>query len=333
MGKPVLILGAGSWGSALALALARNERRVYLWDIDSDHIARLRKEGGNNRHLPGFAFPETITPIDRLLPLPAGVEDIIVVVPCEALRSVMGRLREAQTGSFSICLASKGLEPDTLLLNHQVVAEVLGDVPVAVLSGPSFAVEVAAGLPTAVVVASTEPGTAGHFAECFHNDVFRIYTGDDVIGVQVGGAVKNVMAIAAGISDGLGFGANTRSALITRGLAEIIRLGTAMGGRQETFMGLTGLGDLVLTCTDDQSRNRRFGLALAQGKSEQQARREIDQAIEGIRTAAVVAELARKHAVEMPISEHVCKVINGEMTAREAVQSLLTRDRKAESVD
>ena len=333
MGKPVLILGAGSWGSALALALARNERPVYLWDIDGDHIARLRKEGGNNRHLPGFPFPANVTLVDTLQPLPAGVEDIIVVVPCESLRAVIKRLREAGIGDLRICLASKGLEPDTLLLNHEVVAEVLGDVPVAILSGPSFAVEVAAGLPTAVVIASTDPGIAGHFAESFHNDVFRIYTGDDVIGVQVGGAVKNVMAIAAGISDGLGFGANTRSALITRGLAEIIRLGTAMGGRQETFMGLTGLGDLVLTCTDDQSRNRRFGLALAQGKSEQQARREIDQAIEGIRTAAVVAELARKHAVEMPISEHVCKVINGEMTAREAVQSLLTRDRKAESVD
>jgi glycerol-3-phosphate dehydrogenase (NAD(P)+) len=333
MGNPILILGAGSWGSALALTLARNERRVYLWDVDSDHIATLRKEGGNNRHLPGFPFPDIVTPIDHMLPLPAGVEDIIVVVPCESLRSVIGHLREAGTGHLRICLASKGLEPDTLLLNHQVVAEVLGDVPVAILSGPSFAAEVAACLPTAVVIASTDPDTAWHFAESFHNDMFRIYTGDDVIGVQVGGAVKNIMAIAAGISDGLGFGANTRSALITRGLAEIIRLGTAMGGRQETFMGLTGLGDLVLSCTDDQSRNRRFGLALARGKSEQQARSEIGQVIEGIRTAAVVIELARSHGVEMPISEHVYKVIKGEMTAREAVQSLLTRDRKAETVD
>jgi len=202
---------------------------------------------------------------------------------------------------------------------------------VAVLSGPSFAREVAAGLPTAVTVASPDPGTAARFAERFHSEVFRIYTNKDIIGVQVGGAVKNVMAIAAGIVDGLGFGANTRAALITRGLAEIIRLGTAMGGRQETFMGLTGLGDLVLTCTDDQSRNRRFGLALARGASEQEARREIGQAIEGIRTAAVVHDLAHKYAVDMPISIQVYRVISGDIGAREAVQELLNRERKMES--
>jgi glycerol-3-phosphate dehydrogenase (NAD(P)+) len=332
MGNPVIVLGAGSWGTALALVLARNDRRVYLWDVDGDHIDRLSREGCNNRHLPGHPFPQTLTPLARLLPLPPGVEDVIVVVPCEALRDALTRLAQADR-DLRVCIASKGLEPDTLKLNHQVTAEVLGDVSVAVLSGPSFAREVAAGLPTAVVVASEDAATAGYFADCFHGDVFRIYTQDDIIGVQVGGAVKNVMAIAAGIADGLGFGANTRSAVITRGLAEIIRLGTTMGGRQDTFMGLTGLGDLVLTCTDDQSRNRRFGLALAQGKSEQEARRAIGQVIEGIRTADVTLQLARRHGVEMPISEHVYRVIHGEMAAREAVHSLLARERKSEAAD
>lgn len=334
MVEPVLVLGAGSWGTALALVLARNRRPVYLWDINSEHIDNLRRDACNNVHLPGIPFPEGLTPVDDFPPLPDGVRDIVVVVPSEALRDVLQRLEGIAVGDrINLCLAGKGLEAGTLLLNHKVVEDVLGTVPVAVLSGPSFAKEVAAGLPTAVTVAAEDPATAGRFAECFHSDVFRIYTNDDVIGVQIGGAVKNVMAIAAGIADGLGFGANTRSALITRGLAEIIRLGTAMGGRRETFMGLTGLGDLVLTCTDDQSRNRRFGLALAHGQSQQQARREIGQAIEGIRTAAVVNELAGRLNVDMPISEQVNNVIQGGMSAREAVQGLLNRERKTESAD
>lgn len=332
MGSPVLVLGAGSWGTALALVLARNGKSVYLWDIDNEHIDNLRTARCNNRHLQGFGFPDSLEPVSDLLPLPEDVRDIIVVVPCEALHDVLGRIRDTVTASpgFSLCLASKGLDPDTLLLNHEVVENTLGPVPVAVLSGPSFAKEVAAGLPTAVTIASSNPDTVVHFAEHFHSDVFRIYTNDDVVGVQVGGAVKNVMAIAAGIVDGLGFGANTRAALITRGLAEIIRLGSAMGGQQETFMGLTGLGDLVLTCTDDQSRNRRFGMALAEGKSEQEARRDIGQAIEGIRTAAVVRDLAEKYAVDMPISIQVYRVISGEIGARDAVQELLNRERKIE---
>jgi len=331
--KPVLVLGAGSWGTSLALVLARNGVPVYLWDINSEHIGNLRRDRRNNLHLQGFGFPDGLEPVSDLLPLPGDVRDIIIVVPCEALHDVLARIRDAVTATagFSVCLASKGLDPDTPLLNHQVVENILGQVPVAVLSGPSFAREVAAGLPTAVTVASPDPGTAARFAERFHSEVFRIYTNKDIIGVQVGGAVKNVMAIAAGIVDGLGFGANTRAALITRGLAEIIRLGTAMGGRQETFMGLTGLGDLVLTCTDDQSRNRRFGLALARGASEQEARREIGQAIEGIRTAAVVHDLAHKYAVDMPISIQVYRVISGDIGAREAVQELLNRERKMES--
>ncbi|MGH8244843.1 MAG: NAD(P)H-dependent glycerol-3-phosphate dehydrogenase, partial [Gammaproteobacteria bacterium] len=247
------------------------------------------------------------------------------------LRDALTRLRGAALQGMRICLASKGMEPGTFALNHEVAADALGHPPLAVLSGPSFAREVAEGLPTAVTIASESVAIASVFAERFHGDTFRIYTHSDVIGVQVGGAVKNVMAIAAGISDGLGYGANARAALITRGLAEIIRLGTVMGGKRDTFMGLTGLGDLVLTCTDDQSRNRRLGLALARGSSLQVALRKIGQAVEGARTAAVVCALARRHGVDMPISVQVQRVISGETTPMDAARHLLDRERREES--
>ena len=328
--QPILVIGAGSWGSALALVLARNGNPTYLWDQNREHIGNLVNDGCNNHHLPGFTFPDCLTPAAELDKLLANAGDIVIAVPCENLQEVLRQLNEANNRSLRICLACKGLEPETHSLNHLVVRQVLGDVPVAVLSGPSFAREVASGSPTAVVLASIDPDTAGYFAERFHDTFFRIYTQDDIIGVQVGGAVKNVMAIAAGIADGLGFGANTRAALITRGLVEITRLGVAMGARQETFMGLAGLGDLVLTCTDDQSRNRRLGLILGHGGSVDAARREIDQAIEGIRTAEAVHKLAADYSIEMPISEQIFRVLNAETTPHAAVQTLLSRERKAE---
>ena len=328
--NPLLVLGAGSWGTALAMVLSRNKYKTYLWDIDQEHIKNLNVDGANERHLPGVAFPESLKPIDDLNASIEEIKDIIIVVPCEALHDVLGRMQKVTGQSFRICLACKGLEPKTHKMNHILVKEYLGNTEVAVLSGPSFAKEVAKGLPTAVTIASETSSTAEYFSKCFHNEVFRTYTNDDVVGVQIGGAIKNVMAIAAGIADGLGFGANTRAALITRGLAEITRLGTIMGGRQETFMGLTGLGDLVLTCTDNQSRNRQLGLALAQGKDLETVRQEIGQAIEGARTATAVHSLAREYNIEMPISEQIYKVLNGEQTPREAVQALLAREPKTE---
>ena len=330
MSKPILVLGAGSWGTALAMVLARNGHTTYIWDCFAEHIDALQKERSNNRHLPGYEFPETLIPVSDFLSILDEVDDVLIAVPCEALRDVLAQLQNANIQNLSLCLACKGLEPQTLSLNTDVVAESCPEVPVAILSGPSFAKEVAAGLPTAVTIASVGLETATHWAERFHSEVFRIYTHDDVVGVQIGGAIKNVMAIAAGIADGLGFGANTRSALITRGLAEIMRLGLAMGGKQETFMGLAGLGDLVLTCTDDQSRNRRFGLALAQGKTPEEAKNEIGQAVEGLRTAAVVDALAKSRQIEMPISEEVYQVILGKISPKDAVQHLLSRERKAE---
>ncbi|NKB38820.1 MAG: NAD(P)H-dependent glycerol-3-phosphate dehydrogenase [Gammaproteobacteria bacterium] len=328
--KSILVIGAGSWGTALALVLARNNHQTLLWDSMASHVDSLIADKCNNYHLPGHDFPDTLIPVKEFDPLPETIGYVLVVVPCEGLRSVLQQLQAFDKQHLKICLACKGLEPDTLTLNHLVVEEYLPTHKVAILSGPSFAKEVAEGLPTAVTIASEDSALAEEFSALFHCDVFRTYTHDDIVGVQIGGAIKNVMAIAAGIADGLHFGANTRAALISRGLSEIMRLGLAMGGRADTFMGLAGLGDLVLTCTDDLSRNRRFGLALAKGLSPDEAKAEIGQAVEGLRTSRVVCDLADKYDVDMPISREVLKVINGEISPHDAVLELLGRERKAE---
>ncbi len=323
----IFVVGAGSWGTALSLVLSGNGYAVELWDADTNHIKSLISDSCNNRHLPGIKFPENLKPVEKFN---KDAKNVILVVPCEAIEKVVNQMTNNNTDSLRICIASKGLAPGKTSLNHEIVNKVLGDVEVAILTGPSFAAEVANKLPTAVTIASTNSESANWFANIFHNDYFRIYTHDDVIGAQVGGAIKNVMAIAAGISDGLGFGANTRSAVITRGLAEMTRLGVAMGANKETFMGLAGLGDLVLTCTDDQSRNRRLGIALTQGKSLQQSVSEIGQAIEGIRTVEAVKLLAKKFQVDMPISEQIYLLVNGKISPEDAVNALLMREPKPE---
>ena len=326
--QTILVLGAGSWGTALALVLARNGNQVFLWDINTELVQELKKERKNQRYIPGVELPENLIPIESIQQTPADVKYCVSAVPCHGLRQSLELLQTFP--DIKVCLACKGFEPGTQKLNHEVVKEVLS-FPAAVLSGPSFAKEVANGLPTAVTIASVDQNMSKEFADLFHCEVFRIYTQDDVIGVQVGGAVKNVMAIAAGIADGLGYGSNTRSALITRGLAEIMRLGIALGGKQETFMGLAGLGDLVLTCTDDQSRNRRLGLSLAEGLSLEEAKEKIGQAIEGIKAAIEVEQLSRTHNIEMPITEQVVNVINNKVNPKEAVQNLLSREQRSES--
>ena len=325
---PVLILGAGSWGTALAITLSRNQRTVYLWDTDTAHIRDLRVNRCNQRHIPSVDLPENLIPIESFSVLAEECRDVIITVPCQALRGVLQQLKNSHYER--VCLACKGFEPGTRKLNHEVVYECLGDIPTAVLSGPSFATEVARGLPSAVTIAAQDSNTARHFSDLFHSEVFRAYTHHDVIGVEVGGAVKNIMAIAAGIADGLGYGSNTRAALITRGLAEIIRLGIALGACQETFMGLAGLGDLVLTCTDDQSRNRRLGLLMAKGIELEDAIYQIGQTIEGARTAHEVFALSQIHRIEMPITEQVVRVLNQEVSPRDAVQALLTREPRSE---
>ena len=333
--QSIVVLGAGSWGTALAIQLMRHGGPVTLWGHESDHMADIALQKSNERYLPGIALPEALNIELDLEAAIKGAQDILVAVPSHAFRSVLTAIQPSIKNNSRLIWATKGLEAGSGKLLHEVAAEVLGDkLPMAVLSGPTFAREVAEGLPTAVTIASQNEGFAQDMAKRFHSETFRAYSSDDVIGVEVGGAVKNVLAIATGIADGLGFGANTRAALITRGLAEMMRLGEAlgceMGGNKETFMGLAGLGDLVLTCTDNQSRNRRFGLALGKGDNMEEALAHIDQVVEGVQTAREVFELAQREEVDMPITEQVYEVLYKGRPPRKAVHELLARVQKAE---
>lgn len=325
------VLGAGSWGTALAQLIAGNGYGVTLWDINAERIETLARTGRNDRYLPGMALARSIVfeaELDRAV---ADRDLLLLAVPSHGFADCLKRLRPLVPSRPRIAWGTKGLDPSSGKLLHQVVMEVLGDrVRMAALSGPTFAREVMRGLPTAITVASPDPAYAAAVAELLHNDFFRTYTNDDLIGVQLGGSVKNVLAIAAGVSDGMGFGANARAALITRGLAEMMRLGEAMGARAKTLMGLAGVGDLILTCTDDQSRNRRLGLGLGQGKTIDVIRAEIGQEIEGILTARLVWDLARRFRVEMPIVEQVCAILYQGLSPKAAVHNLLLRDRKPE---
>ncbi|WP_455217873.1 NAD(P)H-dependent glycerol-3-phosphate dehydrogenase [Kaarinaea lacus] len=328
----VVVLGAGSWGTALAIQLMRNGGPVTLWGHDPAQMSSLASQGSNERYLPGIKLPVGLALESDLEAALRDVQDILVVVPSHAFRSVIESIRPFLTESSRLMWATKGLESGSGKLLHEVISDCLAeDIPTAVISGPTFAREVAEGLPTAITVSSQDHQFAHDIAERLHSEAFRAYTSEDVIGVEVGGAVKNVLAIAAGIADGLGFGANTRSALITRGLAEIMRLGESLGGQKETFMGLAGLGDLVLTCTDDQSRNRRLGLALGRGSTIEEALAGIDQVVEGVQTAREVYELAQREGVDMPITEQVYAVLYKGHSPKEAVHDLLHREQKAET--
>jgi len=329
-GERVALLGAGSWGTALALLLCSNGHRVRLWGHDPAHIEGLRRDGENRTFLPGFALPPTLEPVSSLQSALEDAAALLIVIPSQFFAGVLARAAPLLPPGLGIAWATKGFDPGSGRLLHEVVHEVAGERDVGVLSGPSFAAEVARGLPTAVTVAASSPEYAAALAAMVHGPRFRAYTHDDLIGVEVGGAAKNVLAIATGIADGLGFGANTRAALITRGLAELIRLGTALGAKRETFMGLAGLGDLVLTCTDDQSRNRRLGLALARGESREQAMAAIGQEVEGVVTARTVHALAARLGVEMPISDQVFAVLYEGRTPETATRMLLDRSGKSE---
>ena len=330
-GSTITVLGAGSWGTALSMLLARNGHRVILWDRDADHIRALGEERENRRHLPGMALPDAVEPTHDLHASLNDSDFVLVVIPSSGFREVLQKARSHLGRAFNLVWASKGLEPGTGKFLHEVVDEVLpGHTDVAALSGPSFAKEVARGLPTAVTVASKNADYARTVAELFHCLRFRAYTCEDMLGVELGGSAKNVLAIAAGISDGLGYGANARAALITRGLAEIMRLGASLGGQPETFMGLAGVGDLVLTCTDDQSRNRRLGLAVGRGVDLEKAVADIGQAVEGLHTARELDELAQRCGVEMPITHEVRRVLFDGEAALAAVDNLLAREAKPE---
>lgn len=324
--QTIAVLGAGSWGTALAMLLGQNNHTVNLWSHNAEHAATMQKSRENNRYLAGLSFPEKLNIYSELGSTLKDVKNILIVVPSHAFRNTLKTIQPFISASHQIAWATKGLEADSYKLLHQVAREELGEkISLAVISGPTFAKEVAQGLPGAVTVASKDHSLALEWANLLHNDHFRAYTGDDVVGVELGGACKNVIAIAAGIADGMGFGANARAALIARALAEITRLGISLGANAETFTGLTGLGDLVLTCTDDQSRNRRTGIALGKGKKLELAVKEIGQVVEGVATAKEVVALANKQNIDMPITEQVYNVLYNDSSPQDAVDALFNR--------
>lgn len=329
---PIAVIGAGSWGTALAVQFARSGRPTRLWGRSRAQLAAMARDRRNERYLPSGSFPEALRVQPDLADALAGARDLLIAVPSHAFRSTLTEIRPVLGDQTQVAWATKGFELPSGLLPHQVAREVLGPKrAAAVLSGPTFAREVGAGLPTAMTIASTDAGFAQTLARDLSSANFRVYTSTDIIGVEIGGAVKNVLAVGAGMSDGLGFGANARVALITRGLAEMMRLGSVLGAKRETFMGLAGLGDLVLTCTDDQSRNRRFGLRLAGGHTPTEALAAIGQSVEGYPAARALRDVASRAGVEMPLCESVYRVLYEGVPAREAVRGLMTRPIKSET--
>jgi len=329
--RRISVLGGGSWGTALAIQIARAGHDITLWDISPEHIKAMQETRCNQQYLPDILLPPSLKLSAELESTLRQANTLLLAIPSHAMRGFLKKNKPWIRPEQHIVWATKGLEENTAKPVHQVVAEELPECKyTAVVSGPTFAGEVARGLPTAVAVASHSHRIAEQVAGFLHSDHFRVYTSEDITGVELGGSLKNVLAIAAGIADGLGFGSNTRAALITRGLAEMLRLGLAMGAQTETFMGLAGLGDLVLTCTDNQSRNRRMGLALADGLSIEQARGQIGQAVEGVKTAREAWYLAQQYKVDMPIIEQTYKVLYENKPPADAVKDLLGREAKPE---
>jgi len=331
----VAVLGAGAWGTALAAHLAQRHDAL-LWARDRVLVDELRATRENARYLTGAALPDALRyESDLALALAHCAADdalCVLATPVAGLRALCRTMRDARQVPAHIVWVCKGFEADTQTLPHQVVAtELAGHASNGVLSGPSFAKEVALGLPVALTVASASPACRDLTLAAFHHGAMRIYTGDDVVGVEVGGAVKNVLAIATGIADGLALGLNARAALVTRGLAEMSRLGVALGGQPETFTGLTGLGDLILTATGDLSRNRTVGLQLAQGRTLDDILAALGHVAEGVRCAHAVLAIARAQGVDMPITQAVCSVLFDGVAPRDAVNALLRRDARAES--
>lgn len=324
------VIGAGSWGTALSTVLAKNKQTVTLWDRDSALLESIQKNKKNDRYLPSIPLPSGIHCARSLKEAVEQANHILVVVPSHAFTEIIQALKPFLTPEKKISFATKGLEAKTGKFLHQVLERELGDIPFAILSGPSFAREVAEGLPTAVCIASKSLSYAKELAQAFNNNHFRVYVTQDILGVQLGGVVKNILAVAVGISDGMKLGANARAALMTRGLAEMMRLGEALGAKRETLMGLAGCGDIILTCTDDQSRNRRFGLLLASGLSEKEALQKIGQVVEAVYNVEQLCNLAKMQGVELPIAEQVFQIMKHQITPREAVNTLFARLPKME---
>lgn len=324
----IAVLGAGAWGTAFAASLA-GRHAVTLWSRRPEHCEAMLADRENRTYLPGCALPASMAIVSEVADAVLAADIVVVATPTAALRQTLQAIDAA--APVPVLWLCKGFETGTARFPHEVADETLKPgVPRGVLSGPSFAGEVARGLPAAITLASPDPAFAVSAARELHGPRLRLYSSDDLIGVEVGGAVKNVIAIAAGVSDGLGFGLSARAALVTRGLAEITRLGVRLGGRTETFLGLSGAGDLILTCTGELSRNRRVGLELARGVALPTILEQLGHVAEGVTTAHEVRALAQRHSIDMPVTEIVCRLLDGEVSAPQAAEALLRRDPKAE---
>ena len=329
----ISIIGAGSWGIALALLLHKNGRHITVWSIIQEEIDMLSKEHEHKEKLPGVKLPEDMEFTTDLEAAVKGKDILVLAVPSPFTRSTSHSMKEYVGEGQVIVNVAKGIEEKSLLTLSQIIEEEIPQAKVAVLSGPSHAEEVGRGIPTTIVVGAKEKTTAEWLQNIFMNEAFRVYISPDVLGIELGAALKNVVALAAGIADGLGYGDNTKAALITRGITEIARLGTAMGGRFETFCGLTGIGDLIVTCASIHSRNRRAGILIGKGYSMEEAMKEVKMVVEGVYSAKAAMALAKKYDVQIPIIEQVNAVLFDGKEAGAAVKELMIRDKKLENSD
>ncbi len=326
----IAVIGSGGWGTAIAILLAKKSNDVYLWSWIQEETDRLKRDRENKEFLPGVAFPENIHCTHDMGECTDGAELIITAAPSPATRTTAKQLSPHVKDGQKLINISKGLEEGTLLRLSEVYKEEIPQADISVMSGPSHAEEVSRGLPTTNVVASENIDTAKFIQDIFMDDMFRVYTATDIVGVELGGALKNIIALCAGISDGLGYGDNTKAALMTRGLAEIARLGKAMGANEKTFMGLSGVGDLIVTCTSMHSRNRRAGILLGQGKSLKETLDTVHMTVEGVNTAKAAYEMAKRYNVEMPIVNEAYNILYNGADARSAVLSLMRREKREE---
>ena len=326
----IAVIGAGSWGTAIAAALAVNGHRVSLWGRNASSMEEMREKRENTKYLPGVILPDNIFPTSDPAEAQQGAELFVSVVPAQSFRSVFEQFQSGIPEGSVFVNCAKGIEIDTLKRVSEIIAEKRKDLRYVVLSGPSHAEEVGKMLPTTLVSASDDADAATLVQDVFMSSSLRVYTNDDVIGVELGGALKNIIALAAGISDGMGYGDNAKAALMTRGLTEMSRLGEKLGGQRLTFMGLAGIGDLIVTCTSMHSRNRRCGIMIGEGVEPDEAIRRVGMVVEGIYTTEAAHRLSREYQVEMPITEQLYRVIHGEVKGSDAVENLMLRDRKNE---
>jgi glycerol-3-phosphate dehydrogenase (NAD(P)+) len=333
MKQKIAIIGAGSWGTALAVNLAGKGHAVSIWDVNAELLQELERDRENKRYLPDVSLHDGIGVSFGLQETLYGADVVLFAVPAQHFRSALLKAGPHIGYETPIVNVAKGIEKTTLKTCSQIAAEEIPACKFVALTGPSHAEEVGCGMPTTVVAASADPEQAAYVQDIFMSNRFRVYTNDDVIGAELGGALKNIIALGAGISDGLGFGDNAKAAMMTRGITEIARLGEKLGGRRETFFGLTGIGDLIVTCTSVHSRNRRCGILMGEGMNPEEAVRKVGMVVEGIHTAEAAWRLAKREDVEMPITEQICKVITGCVDTRDAAFTLMTRQKRHETED